>query len=398
MRTNRKPMDFQNKARWYGDCQNAKMQKNKRLTSFRATNSQHDLEVYLTAKRNYKNLCNKKEKQYKETMQRNIRDAANDPNKCWKVLKGFKTLKTVSPIEPSNWVKHFSSLLNAEITMETDWENLINEYLSDHDNRCESCDENLPVEINDNITLDEVKQGVRHLANNKSPGKDGIMNELLKNSEDIVAPILLELFNKLLDTGRFPKSWCEAIIMPIYKKGPKDKPSNYRGISLLSNVAKIFTKILNSRCVKWAEANGKFYEVQAGFRKDRSTLDQIFAVQSIVEKYLSKKGGRFYYAFIDFSTAFDSVPHKHLWFKLHRTGLHGNIINVLKSMYENLKSCVMTDGGLTEMFEIIRGTRQGCMLSPFLFNMYLNELVDMCEEHCQGVFIDELFPNLVLLL
>ena len=106
--------------------------------------------------------------------------------------------------------------------------------------------------------------------------------------------MLCVLFNKLIETGVYPDEWCRAIIFPIYKKGDVNIPDNYRGISLLSCVSKVFTKILNNRLVSWADVNEKMYDVQAGFRKGKSTIDHIFVLQSLIDKYLSKEKGRFY--------------------------------------------------------------------------------------------------------
>ncbi len=95
----------------------------------------------------------------------------------------------------------------------------------------------------------------------------------------------------------------------------------------------------------------------------------------MAQKYLSKQRGRFYVSFVDFSRAFDSIPYCHLWYQLITEGIHGNILKVLISMYSNLKSCVKTQNGLTEFFRCLIGTRQGCMISPFLFILYIMELI-----------------------
>ena len=121
------------------------------------------------------------------------------------------------------------------------------------------------------------------------------------------------------------------------KKGPKNDPGNYRGISLLSVIGKVFTKILNARLSEWANIQNMLYEEQA---------DQIFVLQSLVQKYLSRSKGRFYCLFIDFSKAFDSIPHNFLWFKLINDGIHGKILHVIKSMYQQLSSSILcAEGG-----------------------------------------------------
>ena len=101
--------------------------------------------------------------------------------------------------------------------------------------------------------------------------------------------------------------------------------------------------------------------------------------------YLSKRGGRFYCLFVDFSRAFDSIPHAHLWYRLINNGIHGKMLHLLRSMYAQLKSCVKTPQGLSDCFTCLIGTRQGCMISPFLFILYINELCKCVKmEDVQG--------------
>ena len=124
----------------------------------------------------------------------------------------------------------------------------------------------------------------------------------------------------------------------------------------------MFTKILNNRLANWAEEFDKMYEVQGGFTKGKSTIDQIFVFQSLVSKYASKKRGRFYSVFVDFAKAFDSVPHLHLFYSLIQEGLHGRTICLLQDMYQKLNSCIQTSAGcITESFSCGKETRRGCM-------------------------------------
>ena len=237
------------------------------------------------------------------------------------------------------------------------------------------------------ITLEEVKHAIKNLPNNKAPGIDGLVNEFLKCTPDIFLSCITQLFNKMLETGYYPQSWCDAIIMPLYKKGNHNDVENYRGISLLSVLGKLFTKIANNRMVQWADAKDKFYEEQAGYMKGKSTIDHIFTLYAMSQKYTSKKKGRFYVVFIDFSKAFDSIPHLHLWYRLINQGIHGRLLNVLRSMYAKLRSCVLTQQGLTDFFQCFVGTRQGCMVSPLLFILYLNELLKCVKSRDVKVFI-----------
>ena len=147
---------------------------------------------------------------------------------------------------------------------------------------------------------------------------------------DILCVHLVDIFNAILDTGNFPVQWLEGILIPIHKKNNPKDVKNYRGITLVSCFSKIFTSVLNNRIMKWAEF---------GFRKNRSTIDAIFILNAIVNKVLNSKQ-RLYCAFIDLKAAFDNIYRNALWFKLHKCGINLKIVNIIKNVYTNVKSCV----------------------------------------------------------
>ena len=123
-------------------------------------------------------------------------------------------------------------------------------------------------------------------------------------------------------------------------------------------------------------------------------------MQAIVQKYLTRKAGRIYILYVDFSKAFDCIQHDILCYVLLKNGCNGNFITVVRDMYSKLTSCVKTSStGLSNYFKCELGTRQGCMLSPALFIQFLNEYINMLNESdCKGVFITEELPNLLGLM
>ena len=249
------------------------------------------------------------------------------------------------------------------------------------------------------FTLDEILLSISKLSNNKSTGFDGIPAEFYKNSIDDIAPVLLLLFNKILHTGIFPKSWGKSIITPIHKSGPKNIPSNYRGISITNTMYKIFAGVINKRLYEWAEEYEKIDESQAGFRRGYSAIDNIFCLQAMIQKYLSKKGGRFYCLYVDFRKAFDKINHSKLFEALERKGIHGHFLRILKSMYSCLESCVKVSNGTTGYFPCNIGTRQGDKTSSTIFALFIDELSVMLRENCHtGIFITNEIPHILCLL
>ena len=147
------------------------------------------------------------------------------------------------------------------------------------------------------------------------------------------------------------------------------------------------------RLVTWAEENGKLSEAQAGFRQSFSTTDHIFTLNAIVEKSLSKRGGKLYTCFVDLKKAFDSVQRGPLFHILCQNGLSGKFLNALGAIYKSVVSCVRIGDRLTEFFDCPAGLRQGCLLSPMLFSLFINEIASSVEQ--QGMHGIQLLPGLV---
>ena len=142
-------------------------------------------------------------------------------------------------------------------------------------------------------------------------------------------------------------------------------------------------------------------ESQAGFRKQYSTTDSIFSVQSLSQKYLCRTRDRFYCIFVDFRRAFDSIPNNKLWDSLQRKGLNENskLFRIFQSTYSQLKSCVKINNSLTKVFECSIGTREGCVRSPIVFSRFINDLVAYLKsETDDGIFVSNDIENLLALM
>ena len=195
----------------------------------------------------------------------------------------------------------------------------------------------------------------------------------MKNCPIDIIHIIVSIFNIVLKTGIVPTDWCIGIIQPIYKKkGSSNDADNYRGITLLSCIGKLFTACINNRLTNYVEATGSLGEEQAGFREGYSTNDHTFVLQALIDLYLSKNK-RLYCAFIDYKKAFDLIDRSSLWSKLIANQINGNLIRVVYNLYENAKSCVKQGIKLSNLFSCNIGVRQGENLSPLLFAIYLND-------------------------
>ena len=123
-------------------------------------------------------------------------------------------------------------------------------------------------ELDDEISYEEVMQAIRGLKGNRAPGDDGIPAEVYKVLPDNVITLLRKIYNHVYTTRDYPQNWSRGLICPIYKASSRTDPSNYRGISLLNCIGKIFTAILNNRLSKWVEGNNLLPKEQFGFRKN----------------------------------------------------------------------------------------------------------------------------------
>ena len=148
---------------------------------------------------------------------------------------------------------------------------------------------------------------------------------------------------------------------------------NLCGITLLSIISKLFTRLLNNRLCRWGEEYDVYVEAQGGFREVRGTTDSIIVLRSLIQHFLNH-GKSLYVAFIDFSKAFDNVVRENLWFKLVNAGMSGKILEIIKSMYYVVKTQIFFQGEKSEPFLSLLGMRQGDCLSLFLFAMYINDL------------------------
>lgn len=330
--------------------------------------------------RKYKQEMKRVHRKQKSNMVKKLRETkTKDPTAYWKIIKGKKKTKDI-PVTLLNFYQHFQEISNEDYGEER--------IMHDNDN------EGIPSQLNDPITSHEIMKCIRKLKNKKSAGVDYVLNEYIKTTKDVLCPLYEKLFNKILDTGVFPNEWLVGIIIPLYKnKGNTDDCNNYRGITLLSCMGKLFTSILNERLKDYSETFAVINENQAGFRAGYSTLDHMFVLKCIIDLYKWKKK-KLFCLFVDYSKAFDMVWREGLWCKLVKSNITGKILNVIKSMYENIKSCVMLKQELSDTFLCNVGVRQGENLSPMLFAYYVNDIEEaLLDQNCKYINFNDDFIN-----
>ena len=157
------------------------------------------------------------------------------------------------------------------------------------------------------------------------------------------------MFNKILESRSFPAQWATGLVVPLHKKGSFDDTNNYRGIILISCVAKLFTSVLSNRLKQWANETDTSSDVQFGFKANHSTIDAIFILKCPIDRQMQAIK-RLYCAFIDLRKAFDSVSRTSLWFKMIKNGIDGKLFDIIRSLYENVKLRVKYVSSLSDLF------------------------------------------------
>ena len=229
---------------------------------------------------------------------------------------------------------------------------------------------------------------IRAAKRNKSVGLDNLPYEIFKGNSSFA--ILTLLFNKMYTTNITPTVWGMSLIKPLPKNSMTDPhlPLQYRGISLLSTVYKLFTAVLNSRIQNVSETHNLLADEQNGFRSNRSCEDHIFSLTSIIRNRKKEKLDTFV-TFVDFEKAFDRVDRKLLFYKLKSLGFGNKITSILKTLYRDNRACLNINGYISPSFQSNSGVKQGDSLSPTLFNLYINDLIHELNGQHSGVSIDE---------
>lgn len=248
--------------------------------------------------------------------------------------------------------------------------------------------EDMELDMNASISRDEVVKAMHAMKNNKSSGIDELPAEVLKHER--LVNLLRVLFEKCFNYGITPDIWKRSVISPVPKSSTSDSrdPLQYRGISLAPVTYKMYCNILNSRLTNWEEENNILHDAQNGFRKARSTVDHLSTLTSIIEtRKLNRKPT--FAAFIDFRKAYDAIDRTMLFSKLCDLGISGKMFQALKSIYKEVKCCVRLNNMQTDWFSVKCGLKQGCCLSPLLFNLFINDLITTISNFGIGIEVGD---------
>ena len=254
--------------------------------------------------------------------------------------------------QAARWVQHFQEILNRPEP--------------DDPANPAPADTFLEIDVSQ-PTVAEVRIAIKTTKSGRAPGVEAIHAEMLKTDIETSVKVLHDLIGSIWTEEVIPDDWEKGLLTRIAKKGDLRNCDNWRGVTLLSIPSKVFCRILLNIINKVS----KLREEQAGFRRGRGCIDQIFALRNILEQSL-EWNTPLYVNFIDFKKAFDSVHNDSLWKILRAYGLPNKIVRLISSFYDHFECSIILGNSVSDTFEIKSGVQQGCILSPILFLIVLD--------------------------
>ena len=237
------------------------------------------------------------------------------------------------------------------------------------------------------VDKNEVRKLLIELKVDKSPGPDQLHPRVLNEIADVIAEPLTLIYQLSIDQSKLPQQWKLANVTPIFKKGSRSSPENYRPVSLTSILSKLLERIVSKHILEHLKYNSILPKQQHGFLKGKSTSTNLLEAMNIWTELL-KHNVSVDILYLDYGKAFDTVPHQRLLKKLQSIGIKGKILNWLQDFLIGRKQRVTVNHKFSEWIDVLSGVPQGTVLGPLLFLIFVSEIPDLVKSHI-SLFADD---------
>ena len=368
---NRKPV---NNKKWY-DHSCYEMSKRLKLVSSLCAKSPKDPFLRGSFKKTckeYKKLIKYKKKEWTASMIHSLENLeCRDPKKYWDLINEIRQKKSGEQhYDTDEFVAFFETLFAEKVSPDEKIDQKLAKNLTEVSQTGEPM-----------FTMAELRKAIKLLKLNKSAGLDRIPAEFLKALPERILLIILKIINKIRTCFQYPDQWARGITTLLLKDGDDGDPNNYRAITVADAISKVFAIMLNERVEKWSIDNKIICKEQIGFEKKSRPADHLLVLKTLIDIY-NKKGKKLYTCFVDYQKAFDSVWRAGLFYKLLKYGMSRDIVNIIKNMYAKTSTCLKMGDEITPQFRTYCGVRQGCILSPKLFNLFINDIPGIFDDSC----------------